>query len=104
MKKVFAILLSLVLALSLSVSAFASEAGPTDSADYSTVVKPIFDNILKQLSVSNIVSLLAAVMLGDLGEVGFCHFDIVAKHAIIANFQGINTGGLALGSLHLSKK
>ena len=62
MKKVFAIVLSLVLALSLSVSAFASEAGPTDSADYSTVVKPIFDNILKQLSVSNIVSLLAAVI------------------------------------------
>ena len=62
MKKVLAIVLSLVLALSLSVSAFASEAGPTVDADYQTVVKPIFDNILKQLSVANIVSLLAAVI------------------------------------------
>ena len=62
MKKLFAIVLSLVLALSLSVSAFASDAGATPNADYNTVVKPIFDNILKQLSVSNIVSLLAAVI------------------------------------------
>lgn len=63
MKKVLAIVLSLVLALSLSVSAFASEASPSPStANYDTVVKPIFDQILNQLSVSNIVSLLAAVI------------------------------------------
>lgn len=59
MKKVLAIALAVVLTVALAVPCFAEEA---TTADYETVVKPIFDNILKQLSVANIVSLLAAVV------------------------------------------
>lgn len=58
MKKVLAIVLAAVLTVALAVPCFAEEA----PAGYETVVKPIFDNILKQLSVANIVSLLAAVI------------------------------------------
>lgn len=61
-KKVFAIIMALCVIMTMSVSAFASSSGGSQTVDYETAIKPIFDKILGQLSVANIVGLLAAVI------------------------------------------
>ncbi len=62
-KRIFAIVLTVVLSLSLAVPCFASDGGSTGgTADYDSVLKPLFDKILGQLSVGTIVGLLAGVL------------------------------------------
>ncbi len=63
-KRIFAIALTVVLSLSLAVPCFASAGGGVTggTADYETSVKPLFDKILEQLNVTNIVGLLASVI------------------------------------------
>lgn len=63
MKKILAFIMALCLILSMSVPVFAaSTSSGGGTADYETAVKPLFDEILKQLNVTNIVSLLASVI------------------------------------------
>lgn len=63
-KRVFAIVLTVVMAFCMAVPCFAEgEGGVTGgTADYNTAVKPLFDSILQQLNVTNIVALLASVI------------------------------------------
>lgn len=60
-KKLLCVLLSACMILSLAIPTFAEEV-TAGTVDYATGVKPIFDEILKQLNVTNIVSLLASVI------------------------------------------
>lgn len=63
-KRIFVVILALCLSLSMAVTCFASETGGVTggTADYETAVKPLFDSILQQLNVTNIVALLASVI------------------------------------------
>ena len=45
--------------------------------------------------------LLALVVVGDLGEVGFCDFDEVAEDVVELDLEGIDAGALAFGGLEV---
>lgn len=65
LKRILAIAMALCLSAALSISAFASASGDGSgggTATFETSVKPLFDKILAQLNVTNIVALLAGVI------------------------------------------
>lgn len=67
-KRIFAIVLCFVLTLAMSVPVFASSGSDT-TASFDTLVKPIFDEITAQLSITNIVAMIAAVIGAGIGFV-----------------------------------
>lgn len=67
-KRLLALILTLVLAMSMTVPVFAS-SGSSDSVTYESSLKPILDKILAQISIANIVSMIGAFIAAGIGFV-----------------------------------